>query len=592
MSTRIDISFTDERLLRDNKRRTAANQQALDDRTQSAKEQQAAEQAATKATPEERPSGVPDLRLERRPAAQRRKKDFKLDPVYVIPEPGPIKGGFTYTVFTGSRGAIFGVTPLVEGGRPSLSTGIVPGHQESFLQARINRVNGVNLVEVESLPGANANYTPYTDSPLDVTNTRIEGDGAKFYSRENIADIQINDPLGLNSFFEDFAASDYSDIYGDRLVASFIVDDVLNLIFYRSFQDTYDVVYTTAYDTNIGGVPVTRRIKFRFTVRARVTTDCFVVTLNLSTGASTKSNFMFHEYKHTQTLKCVPFVRPLAGTQYQFWNAYTENIFTTELLTFLSESTHIPNFDFTTLPLFVGTTQENYTHTHTDNVAEITPAAGVTHFRNPLIRSVLNPNYNNLIYGQSHTLISFLPYANPLYAIAPGVGDTYGFINYPRWEGYDSKTSTRVISAGPFASIDGSRVFFYFSLGVYNIRRDLLEISKTTKPANVQDLKRIGHPWPQSFNTYNDGLVLPLDQSDILILDSFSAQTRSAILSSQALPYVGVAKDETAPNMQPLDQKYVVNGPWFELGSSRAIPISNLAFYATLRRVMYRIVYQ
>ena len=74
MSTRIDLSFTDERLLRDSKRRTAANQQALDDRTQTTKQKQLADQAAQKAAPEERPGAVPDLGLKRRPAAQRRKK--------------------------------------------------------------------------------------------------------------------------------------------------------------------------------------------------------------------------------------------------------------------------------------------------------------------------------------------------------------------------------------------------------------------------------------------------------------------------------------------------------------------------------------
>jgi hypothetical protein len=92
MSTRIDLSFTDERLLRDSKRRTAANQQALDDRTQTAKEQQAAEQAAEQATPEERLSGVPDLRLERRPSAQRRKKGFELFAVDYVPELEPPDG--------------------------------------------------------------------------------------------------------------------------------------------------------------------------------------------------------------------------------------------------------------------------------------------------------------------------------------------------------------------------------------------------------------------------------------------------------------------------------------------------------------------
>jgi hypothetical protein len=50
MSTRINIRIANERLLQDSERRAAANRQALEDRTQLAKEQQAAEQAAEQVT--------------------------------------------------------------------------------------------------------------------------------------------------------------------------------------------------------------------------------------------------------------------------------------------------------------------------------------------------------------------------------------------------------------------------------------------------------------------------------------------------------------------------------------------------------------
>jgi len=592
MSTRINIRIANERLLQDSERRAAANRQALEDRTQLAKEQQAAEQAAEQAAPEESPSAVPDIRLERRIGAQRRSNstdptnptdptdptnptdptDLKpyLDPVYIIPQEGPIKGGFTYTVFTGSRGAIFGVTPLVEPGLPSVSTGIVPGHQEAYLQAAYNYQNDLNRVRAITISSgvflAQTVYVPVADTS----------------SQKRI-------PVR----FDSAPVKNYRNIYSDQLIASFVVDDVLSLIFYRNFNDMYDVVYRTAYDTTAGGLPITVKSNSQtFSVRARATTDCFVVTLNLTTGASTKNNFMFHEYKHIKTLKSVR----IESAGYYFWNSYTENIFTKELLTFLSESTYIPNFNFSTLPLFVGTEQQNYNYTHTDNVSDLVPAASVTDFFNPYYYSVLNVKFNNLVYGQPHTLSSFLPYGNPLYTIIPGDTDTYGFIDYPRWEGYNSQTGTRVISAGSFVTADGGFDSTDFEFGMLpNLRRDLLEVSKTTKPANAQQLKQIGYPWPQSFNTYNDKSKFPLNQLDTLRLDSFSDQTRSAFLSSQQPPYIAVAKDPTAPDIQPLEQRYVVNGPWYELGvdfygTPRAIPFSIRAYSATLRRVMYHIV--
>jgi hypothetical protein len=75
MSTEINITIGDQRLLQESKTRAAANQQSLDSRLE---EQQLAEQlteAVDEATPEDPRSDAFSLQLDRRPAAQRRKKE-------------------------------------------------------------------------------------------------------------------------------------------------------------------------------------------------------------------------------------------------------------------------------------------------------------------------------------------------------------------------------------------------------------------------------------------------------------------------------------------------------------------------------------
>jgi hypothetical protein len=543
MSTRIDLSFTDERLLRDSKRRTAANQQALDDRTQTAKDQQAAEQAAEQATPEERPSGVPDIRLERRPSAQRR-KDFKLDPVVIKVTQGPVLGGFTYTVSTGSRGPVFGVTPLTEPGLPSLSEGLIPGHKEAFLQAWINRIAGVDQIQLEPVgnPSVFSNKTseflidlgPARPVP-NATNVGLVGEGIKKY---------------------------YGTPVRDSLVGSFVADNILNLIFYRSFVDAYEVTYTATYTVPVGGVPTVRLFEEKFFETARKTTDCFVVTVDLNTGASTKNSFLFHDFNTTSILKCAHTWRNDLASGYVFWRAATENILTGELLTFLYENTYTPQFNFTLLPVYTGETQTDYTYTFTDNVSDVIPPVAEPFTET----SLLNPTVNGLTTKRYHGTTSFLPYFNPLYVRTAGrIQDTYGFIDYPRWDGYDSKTGIRVISAGSTAQ---------------PVSRDLLEISETTKPTNVADVKRLGYPWPQSFNTYNAASVSTVSAVNIFNLDSFSNTDINKVLAASAPKFIAVAKDLTAPNVQPYKQQYAVNGP----GIVFAVPPSI--------RLMYRIVYR
>jgi hypothetical protein len=73
MSTKINVIVGDQRLLQENKTRAAANQQALDSRTQQQQLEQQATDAVEEAADEVR-SGAPTLVTERRPAAQRRKK--------------------------------------------------------------------------------------------------------------------------------------------------------------------------------------------------------------------------------------------------------------------------------------------------------------------------------------------------------------------------------------------------------------------------------------------------------------------------------------------------------------------------------------
>lgn len=75
MSTQINLTIGDQRLLQDNKTRAAANQQALDDRTATKQLEREATQAAQTAAPERPPGAVPETNIPRRPAAQRRRRD-------------------------------------------------------------------------------------------------------------------------------------------------------------------------------------------------------------------------------------------------------------------------------------------------------------------------------------------------------------------------------------------------------------------------------------------------------------------------------------------------------------------------------------
>jgi hypothetical protein len=73
MSTKINVIVGDQRLLQDNKTRAAANQQALDSRTQQQQLEQQATNAVEEGAADEVRSGAPTLVTVRRPAAQRRK---------------------------------------------------------------------------------------------------------------------------------------------------------------------------------------------------------------------------------------------------------------------------------------------------------------------------------------------------------------------------------------------------------------------------------------------------------------------------------------------------------------------------------------
>ena len=107
MSTEINITIGDQRLLQESKTRAAANQQSLDSRLE---EQQLAEQlteAVDEATPEDPRSDAFSLQLDRRPAAQRRKKEEEEYGLYhmsdTLPKALPFSGtslpggSWTYT---------------------------------------------------------------------------------------------------------------------------------------------------------------------------------------------------------------------------------------------------------------------------------------------------------------------------------------------------------------------------------------------------------------------------------------------------------------------------------------------------------------
>jgi len=73
MATKINITIGDQRLLQNVKTRAAANQQALNDRQQNAKTANSATEAVERE--EEDRNGVPEPKVVRRPAANRRKKE-------------------------------------------------------------------------------------------------------------------------------------------------------------------------------------------------------------------------------------------------------------------------------------------------------------------------------------------------------------------------------------------------------------------------------------------------------------------------------------------------------------------------------------
>lgn len=87
MTTRINVTIGDQRLLQNVKTRAAANQQALDDRQQTRRDESKATKKLEQTT--ERRNGVPINNVDRRPAAQTRKK--------------PETVGFTGLIFPSAR---------------------------------------------------------------------------------------------------------------------------------------------------------------------------------------------------------------------------------------------------------------------------------------------------------------------------------------------------------------------------------------------------------------------------------------------------------------------------------------------------------
>lgn len=79
MSTQINVTIGDQRLLQANKARTAANQQNLDDRLLAKQtEEKAAPLVEAQRAAEERPGSIPVRRIPRRPAAQRQTQETAL----------------------------------------------------------------------------------------------------------------------------------------------------------------------------------------------------------------------------------------------------------------------------------------------------------------------------------------------------------------------------------------------------------------------------------------------------------------------------------------------------------------------------------
>ena len=545
MSTRIDLSFTDERLLRDSKRRTAANQQALDDRTQTAKEQQAAEQAAEQATPEERPSGVPDIRLERRPSAQRRQQ-LQLDPI-IIRSDTPSKR--TYTIISGSEGVIYSISPYLEPGLPESSTEFVPGLKDSIIDGVLNGFDNARgeVINTRVFPGL-ADYNEfYTDLKRNRSgNTTLVGDVTKI---------------------------DRSS-YDDVLAGAYIVNDTLQLIFYRSFTDAYEAKFTFAFGYTVLGVPTSFLFNVVSSEIPKAVVNCLTVTLNLKTKEVKKSSFTFYTF---ETLRVTKSRKRLINASdsygqtsglhagYLNWRNYEENIYTKELLDFLSSSFPSDIFSFNALPVFLGNYQENYKHTYSDNPAEPRTVTRSTYFRAldaqgalTVERAYRNPSTNSLSSAKYHDLFSFLPYINPVYAenVTP-IFDTFNFVSVPRWGSYDTRSGNRIVYGGPSAEPPD------FSL---------LELEKVPLPLNAQSLKKYSYPWPQSFVAYNEGRATTTSQQRFVKLNALSATDLERVLSAPAPRFVGTTRDLTAPSLLTDKRTLVVNGLWIEQFNLNSLP--------------------
>jgi hypothetical protein len=555
MSTRIDLSFTDERLLRDSKRRTAANQQALDDRTQTAKDQQAAEQAAEQATPEERPSGVPDIRLERRPSAQRRRQQLQLDPI-LIRSDTPSKR--TYTIISGSEGAIYSISPYLEPGLPERSTELVPGLKDSIIEGVLNGSDGGEVLN-----------TPFVSFPPRLASY------SEFYT--NLAP----DRSGNTTLVGDVTIIDRSS-YDDVLAGAYIVNDTLQLIFYRSFTDDYDAKFTFAFGYTVAGVPTSTLFNVVSIEKPKAVVNCLAVTLNLKTKEVKKSSFTFYTFETLRVTKSRKRILgaydsygttrgTTRGTGYVNWRDYEENIYTKELLSFLSSSFPPDIFPFDALPVFLGNYQENYKHTYSDNPAEprtVTRSFSRREREGGLIvevegaltaeRAYHNPSTNSLSSAKYHDLFSFLPYANPMYAenVTP-IFDTFNFVSVPRWGSYDTRSGNRIVYGGPSAEPPD------FSL---------LELEKVPLPLNAQSLKKYSYPWPQSFVAYNEGRATTTSQQGFVKLNALSATDLERVLSAPAPKFVATVRDLTAPSLSTDKRTLAVNGLWIERSNLNSLP--------------------
>ena len=562
MSTEINITIGDQRLLQESKTRAAANQQSLDSRLE---EQQLAEQlteAVDEATPEDPRSDAFSLQLDRRPAAQRRRdKQLQLDPIIIGSTRGP---GYTdsvrvrtYSVTSGSEGVIYSVTPYFEAGLPEKSTGIIPGLKDSMLEAYRNYWNGGEVLNRPStIIGTLADFNEFFAG---LPNTGIKS-------------ITFTDVIEKK--YVDFPRQ-----YEDILVSAYVVDDILQLIFYRSSADAYRVTFNGTYGTTIGSVPITRSFTVASDEVASYETNCLVVTLNLVTKAVTKNTFTFHTFKTLRVLKSRRYfggansnLATVTGSfrvsyGYRNWREYEENIYTTEFLNFLSNVFPTTKIPFNVLPIFLGNFQQSYTYLYSDNPTEprtsVLPLGGPSggNYAPGLRVEFLNPSLNSLDFrgpalgtGKYHNMFSFLPYSNPLYAKnVSAVSDSYGFIDVPRWGSYDTRSGNRIVYGGPTAQPPS------FSL---------LELEKVPFPKNAEELKKYSYPWPQSFVAYNQGTASVASAQSLFKLQALTSGTREAILSRPAPAFVATLRDLTAPSLPTAQRINAVNGAGIVFGAS------------------------